>query len=144
MIKRIFEIAAALALGAMLLMTACFAVSRYLLAFVPVWAEPVMTSLVLLSVALAVGPGLTEGVHVAIHFGTDRLTEERRGFVARVVTWLTLGLGLAFLLSGVFYTSELWSLGVSDYAGIPQWIPAALGSVFGTSLIIFSIIRLRR
>jgi TRAP-type C4-dicarboxylate transport system permease small subunit len=143
-IQRLCEAAAAITLLFMVLVATGVAASRYLFAFTPVWAEAVMTTSLLLSVAFAVGPGLHDGIHVAIRFATDRLSVSGRHLVARVVTWLTLGLGLAFLVSGSLYTLELWTLGVTDYAGIPQWVQAALAAVFGAMLTLFSALGLRR
>jgi TRAP-type C4-dicarboxylate transport system permease small subunit len=143
-INKLFEAAAAVALCAMLLIAIFVAIARYVFSFVPVWSAPVMTSLVVFSVALAVGPGLHEGIHIAIHLGTDRLSEGGRAVMKRVVSVLTFVLGVAFLVSGVAYASELWMLGVSDFAGIPQWIPAAIAAIFGATLVLFSLRDLRR
>ncbi len=143
-IQRFCEAAAAVTLLFMVLVATGVAVSRYLFAYTPVWAEAVMTTSLLLSVAFAVGPGLRDGIHVAIRFATDRLSASGRRRAAQVVAWLTLVLGLAFLVSGSFYTLELWHLGVADYAGIPQWIQAALAAVFGATLTLFSALGLRR
>lgn len=143
-VKRTFEAASAAALGAVVLIAIFVAVARYGFSFVPVWTEPVMTSLVVLSVALAVGPGLHEGIHIAINLGTDRLSEDGRSAMRRVVGLLTVLLGVAFVVSGGAYTLELWKLGVADYAGIPQWIPAAISAVFGATLVLFGLRGLKR
>lgn len=138
-LRRACEWGAAAAVAAATVIAGGTAVSRYALAHTPTWAEPVMVLLVLLAVALAVGPGLQDGAHVAIRVVADRLETRARRLVARLVDATTLLLGVAICVSGAAYAQDQFVMGFTDFAGIPQWIQAALASVFGALLAAFAL-----
>ncbi|MHA1545500.1 MAG: TRAP transporter small permease [Alphaproteobacteria bacterium] len=127
-----------MAIGAAALIAAGTAFSRNVYAYTPTWTEPVMVLLVLLAVTLAVGPGLQDGVHVSIRFLVDRLSVANRRLNDKVVGGVTLLLGLMIFVSGWVYTQDLFTMGFTDYAGIPQWVQAALSGLFGCLLAIFA------
>lgn len=120
------------------------AVSRYLLARMPVWSEPVVSLLVLLSVCLAVGPGLEEKIHVGIELLSSRVSERHKVTLSQFVAGLQCLLGAALVGSGSVHAWQLQRIGLTDYAGIPQWLLAITGSVLGITLILFSGRRLLR
>jgi TRAP-type C4-dicarboxylate transport system permease small subunit len=133
------EFAAALLLGLAVVILAAVAFSRYVFGWTPVWTEPVLVILVLGSVCFAMAPGLSEGVHVSIHFAQDRLSAAARRVIEKIVWIVGAGLGVFVTVSGIRYAWDQWTIGLADYAGVPQWIPSLLASLFGVVLLLFSI-----
>lgn len=137
---RICEAIAAATLGAAVVLVAVVAFCRYVLSFTPVWSEPVVGLLIFMSVCAALAPGLRDGVHVAIHLLDlmgERWTRWRRGF-----GWLLCcAFGVAMAISAFSYTLDMWGLGLADYSGMPQWIPASGALLFGVVLAVYSLYR---
>lgn len=131
-------IAVALLAAAVLIMTTV-AVSRYTLGLTPVWTEPVLAILVLAAVCFAMAPGLAEGVHISIHFAKDRLSAQALRRLEQAIWSLGVALGGFITASGVRYAWDQYAIGLADYAGIPQWIPASLATLFGLVLALFSL-----
>ncbi len=137
-LRRACEWIAASAMGFATIIATGAALTRNVFAYTPTWTEPVMVLLVMFAVALAVGPGLQDGVHVAIRIVADRLPDRQRQWLDRAVDGATVVLGLAICGSGYAYTQDLFTMGFTDFAGIPQWVQAAIASVFGSLLAIFA------
>lgn len=133
------EVVAVLLLAAAVLIMTAVAVSRYTIGRTPVWTEPVLAILVLASVCFAMAPGLAEGVHISIHFARDRLSEQALRRLEQAIWTLGVGLGGFIAASGVRFAWDQFSIGLADYAGIPQWIPASLATLFGLVLGLFSL-----
>jgi TRAP-type C4-dicarboxylate transport system permease small subunit len=131
-------ISVALLAVTVLLMTAV-AFTRYTLGITPVWTEPVLAILVLASVCFAMAPGLSQGVHIAITFAKDRVGERGRRGLQKVSWCLGVGLGVVLAISGFRYARDQYAIGLTDYAGIPQWIPASLAVLFGIVLLLCSL-----
>ncbi len=136
---RFCELTSVLLLASAVLILAAVACSRYTIGFTPVWTEPVLVILVLASVCFAMAPGLSEGVHVSIHFARDRLSERLRRILEKAIWLIGSGLGAVLTFSGLRYAWEQWDIGLADYAGIPQWIPSLLATLFGAVLLLFSV-----
>ena len=112
---------------------------RYTLGKTPVWTEPVLAILMLASVCFAMAPGLAEGVHVSIHFARDRLSAAVQRCLEKLIWLLGLALGGVATASGVVYAWDQYEISLTDYAGIPQWIPASLAALFGLVLGLYSL-----
>jgi TRAP-type C4-dicarboxylate transport system permease small subunit len=138
LLKACEAVAVALLALAVLIMSAV-AFSRYALGVTPVWTEPVLAILVLASVCFAMAPGLSEGVHVSIQFATDRVGRRGRYLLQQASWCLGIALGGVVALSGLRYARDQLAIGLVDYAGIPQWIPASLATLFGIVLLLFSL-----
>lgn len=132
------RVAVALLVAVVLIMTVV-AVSRYTLGLTPVWTEPVLAILVLAAVCFAMAPGLAEGVHISIHFARDRISERSHRMLEKAIWTFGVALGGVLTASGVRYAWDQYSIGLADYAGIPQWIPASLATLFGLVLALFSL-----
>lgn len=133
------EIVAVALLAAAVLIMTTVAVSRYTLGLTPVWTEPVLAILVLAAVCFAMAPGLAEGVHISIHFAKDRLSVQSLRRLEQAIWLLGVALGGFLAASGMRYAWDQYSIGLVDYAGIPQWIPASLATLFGLVLTLFSL-----
>lgn len=136
---RLCEALAALLLVVAVLLMGGVAVSRYVFGLTPVWSEPVLAILVLASVCLAMAPGLAEGTHVSIHFARDRLSAGTIRALEKLIWLLGVALGGVATWSGVFYAWDQFAIGLTDYAGIPQWLPASLATLFGLVLGLYSL-----
>ncbi|MSP96466.1 MAG: TRAP transporter small permease [Betaproteobacteria bacterium] len=138
-ILKFCEIVAVLLLASAVLLMTAVALSRYTVGLTPVWTEPVLAILVLASVCFAMAPGLSEGAHVSIHFARGRLSERSRRLLEKAIWVLGVALGGVLTASGLRYAWDQFSIGLADYAGIPQWIPSSLATLFGVVLTLFSL-----
>ena len=136
---KLCEVIAVLLLAAAVLLMAGVAASRYTIGMTPVWTEPVLAILMLASVCFAMAPGLSEGVHVSIHFARDRLSPAALALLQKLIWLLGVALGGVATISGVLYAWDQYDIGLADYAGVPQWIPGALATLFGLVLGLFSL-----
>lgn len=136
---KLCEVIAVLLLAGAVLLMAGVALSRYTIGRTPVWTEPVLAILVLASVCFAMAPGLSEGVHVSIHFARDRLSPAALAVLEKAIWLLGVALGGMATVSGVVYAWDQYDIGLADYAGVPQWIPGALATLFGLVLGLFSL-----
>ncbi len=124
-------------MGAAVVIVLVVAFCRYGIGFTPVWSEPVVSLLIFASVCMALIPGLLEGVHVAIHL-LD-LLGARWQRLRRLIGWaLCLVFGCAMLGSAIVYFSDMFSLGLADYSGMPQWAPALGAVMFGLLLAAYA------
>lgn len=136
---RFCELVSALLLAVAVVIVGAVAFSRYVIGWTPVWTEPVLVILVLASVCFAMAPGLSEGVHVSIHFVKDRLPESVLTTIERAIWLLGALMGGVVTFSGWRYAKDQWEIGLADYAGIPQWIPSSLATLFGAVLLAFCV-----
>lgn len=134
---RLCELVSVVLLSTAVVIVGAVAFSRYVIGWTPVWTEPVLVILVLGSVCFAMAPGLSEGVHVSIHFVKDRLGEAALARIEKVIWLLGVFMGGVVTFSGLRYAKDQWDIGLADYAGIPQWIPSSLATLFGAVLLIF-------
>jgi len=138
-ILKFCEVVAVLLLASAVLIMAAVALSRYTIGRTPTWTEPLLAILVLASVCFAMAPGLAEGVHVSIHFARDRIPARWLWLLEKSIWMLGVLLGGVLTVSGVLYAWDQFAIGLVDYAGIPQWIPASLATLFGAVLGLFSL-----
>ena len=124
-------------LSAVVIVTAV-ALSRNLFGYTPIWTEPVVGLLVFLSVCAALPAGLHEGVHVSMHF-FDHIGKRALHWRDIVGTLLRMALGGAVAWASASYASDMSEIGLTDYAGIPQSLPAYVGVLFGTILALLAL-----
>jgi len=136
---KLCEVIAVLLLAVAVLLMAGVAGLRYTIGLTPVWTEPVLAILVMASVCFAMAPGLSEGVHVSIHFARNRLSPAKVALLQKLIWLLGVALGGVATVSGVLYAWDQYDIGLADYAGVPQWIPGALATLFGLVLGLFSL-----
>lgn len=138
-VLKLCEFVAAALLATVVLIMTVVAISRYTLGWTPVWTEPVLAILVLAAVCFAMAPGLAEGVHISIHFARDRIPARWLRRLEDAIWVLGVALGGFLTVSGLRFAWDQYSIGLADYAGIPQWIPASLATLFGLVLALFSL-----
>lgn len=138
-VLKLCEVVAVLLLGIAVALMTVVAISRYTVGRTPVWTEPVLAILVLASVCFAMAPGLAEGAHIAIYFAKDKLSQHWHRRLEKAIWVLGVALGGFLTASGLRYAWDQFSIGLVDYAGIPQWIPASLATLFGVVLMLFSL-----
>ena len=141
LVRRICDIVASATMGLALIVVSAVAVGRNLLGFTPIWTEPVVGLLVFISVCAAIPAGLRDGVHVSLHV-LDRMgvrTLYLRDIAGQV---LSLALGLGVAASALLYAQDMFDIGLTDYADIPDGLPALVGALFGLILAAVSLARL--
>jgi len=140
-ILRVCDGLAALALAVVIVIVTAVALSRYLLGETPIWTEPVVGILVFVAVCAAMPSGLLEGVHVSMR-ALGRLGERAERWREVLRKLLCFAFGAAITVSGLAYAQDMFQLGLTDYAGLPEGIPAAVGVLFGVTLSAYSAVEL--
>ena len=141
LVRKICDIAASATMAAALIIVAAVALGRNFLGFTPIWTEPVVGLLVFISVCAAIPAGLRDGVHVSLHV-LDRMGERTLYLRDIAAQALSLALGLGVAVSALLYAQDMFDIGLTDYAGIPDGLPALVGALFGLVLAGVSLVRL--
>ncbi len=133
---------AAAAMAAAMIIVAVVAILRNVAGFTPIWTEPVVGLLVFVSVCAAIPAGLRDGVHVSMHI-LDRMGEKVLHVRDIIGQALSVLLGLAVFVSAAIYAEDMFAIDLTDYAGIPDGLPALVGALFGLILAVVSLAKFR-
>ncbi len=104
--------------------------TRYVLGTGSQWPEPIAILLMVVFTFLGAAAGYRAGAHIAVGMMTERLPEQVRGVLARVVT-LLMGLVAAFMSGyGIKLCIALWGQGISELPWLPvgaTYLPVPIG-----------------
>ncbi|MFM7332286.1 MAG: TRAP transporter small permease [Brachymonas sp.] len=113
--------------------------TRYVLGTGSQWPEPIAILLMVVFTFLGAAAGYRAGAHIAVGMLTERLPEQLRSLLARLVT-LCMAVVAAFMgWYGTKLCIALWGQGISELPWLPvgaTYLPVPIGGVITLCFVI--------
>jgi TRAP-type C4-dicarboxylate transport system permease small subunit len=111
--------------------------TRYVLGSGSQWPEPVAIQLMVLFTFLGAAASYRAGAHIAVAMLTDRLPDDYRGALARVIHVLMLIVAVFMVYYGTRLCIETWNQSISEIPSIPVGLTYAPVPVGGLVTALF-------
>jgi TRAP-type C4-dicarboxylate transport system permease small subunit len=113
--------------------------TRYVLGTGSQWPEPIAILLMVVFTFMGAAAGYRAGAHIAVSMMTERLPQELRSVLAKIVT-LLMGVVAAFMSwYGIKLCIALWGQGMSELPWLPvgaTYMPVPIGGVITLLFVI--------